>query len=163
MIWLLPHPLPTSPVINMSLFLTLRVCRFLTGGGGGGLVGWGGTKLYEREEAWSSINHLILSGMEQWSGETSSGGLPNRWSAPRVREGGVGSVKALQHVVEVDLVPVTEHEDGHVTTLRDLAKQLLLQHAVYCQIKEESSHGSRKKFRENFPWMDRVTRYTYIF
>jgi hypothetical protein len=39
-------------------------------------------------------------------------------------------------VVEVDLVPITEHEDGHVTALRDLAQQLLLQHAVYCQLKE---------------------------
>ncbi len=30
-------------------------------------------------------------------------------------------------MVEVDLVTVTEHEDGHVTALRDLAQQLLLQ------------------------------------
>jgi hypothetical protein len=53
-------------------------------------------------------------------------------------------------VVEVDLVPVPEHEDGHVTALRDLAQQLLLQHAVYSQLKKESSYGSRKKFHEHF-------------
>jgi hypothetical protein len=54
-------------------------------------------------------------------------------------------------VVEVDLVAVTEHEDGHVTALRDLAQQLLLQHAVYSQLKEESSYRSWKKFHKNFP------------
>jgi hypothetical protein len=49
-------------------------------------------------------------------------------------------------VVEVDLVAVTEHEDGHVTALRDLAQQLLLQHAAYCQLKEDSTNRSKKKF-----------------
>jgi hypothetical protein len=38
MIWVLPHPLPLSPVSKLSLFLSLPVCRMsslLTGEGGG--------------------------------------------------------------------------------------------------------------------------------
>ncbi len=37
MIWLLPHPLPSTPVSKLSVFLCLPVCRWssFTGGGGG--------------------------------------------------------------------------------------------------------------------------------
>ncbi len=95
-----------------------------------------------------------------WSGETSGGGLPNRWPAPRVREGGVGSVGALQHVVEVDLVPVTEHEDGHVTALRDLAQQLLLQHVVLLSGKGRAVTRKQEEISRKFPW-NSVTRWVF--
>ncbi len=61
MIWpLTPPPLP--PVSELSLFLSLPVCRrssLLTEERGEG--GGGGAKSYASEEALSSINHLILS------------------------------------------------------------------------------------------------------
>ncbi len=79
---------PPPPVSNLSFFLSLPVCRWSSlltgedggGGGGGGFVGGGGgvgggaggggggggggrgTKSYDREKAWPSIDHSILSG-----------------------------------------------------------------------------------------------------
>ncbi len=52
---------PPSPSSKLSLFLSLPLFRrssILTGEGGGG--GWG-AKLYDCENAWSSLNHSILS------------------------------------------------------------------------------------------------------
>ncbi len=54
MIWLLPHPLPPSPVSKMFLFVSLPDGRV------GGRK-WGGVKSYDHENARSSINHSILS------------------------------------------------------------------------------------------------------
>ena len=57
-----PTSLPPSPVRNLSLFLSLLMCRrwsLLTGGGG---RSEGGAKSYDREKAWSSIYYPILSG-----------------------------------------------------------------------------------------------------
>ncbi len=47
-------PLPTSPVSKVSLFLDLPVRS---------RVGGMGAKSYDREKAWSSTNHSILSGV----------------------------------------------------------------------------------------------------
>jgi hypothetical protein len=52
-----PPPLP-SPVSNSSLFLSLREVE-LTGGRGG--RGGRGPESDDREKAWPSINHSILS------------------------------------------------------------------------------------------------------
>jgi hypothetical protein len=60
MIRLLAHPLPPSPVIKLSLFLSFTV--ELTDRIGRGKWGGRGDTLYNREKAWSSINHSILSG-----------------------------------------------------------------------------------------------------
>jgi hypothetical protein len=60
MIWLLSYPLPPTPMIKLSLFLSLPVfCRssLLAGRGGGGV----GIKSFDSEKAWSSINYSILS------------------------------------------------------------------------------------------------------
>jgi hypothetical protein len=60
MIRLIAHPLPPSPVSNMSLFLGLSVCRrssLLTGEGGGGGQG---AKSYDREETGPSISFNTL-------------------------------------------------------------------------------------------------------
>ncbi len=60
MIWLLPRPLPPSPVNKLSLFLSLPVCcrsSLLTGERG---RVWGRAKSYNGEKASSSINHSIL-------------------------------------------------------------------------------------------------------
>ncbi len=59
-----PSPFSPFPVSNLSLFLSLPVCHrssLLTGNGG---KGWGlgrGAKSYDRNTAWPSINHAILS------------------------------------------------------------------------------------------------------
>jgi hypothetical protein len=63
MIWLLPHPLPPNPVCKLDRRQTGRPRRkrdnMVTGEvGGGGSVG---AKLYNGEQAWSSINYTILS------------------------------------------------------------------------------------------------------
>jgi hypothetical protein len=61
MIRLLAHPLPPSPLIKLSLFLSLPVCHLpveLTDGG----EGVGESQIIDREEAWPSINRAILSG-----------------------------------------------------------------------------------------------------
>ncbi len=58
-----PIFLPPFPVRKLSLFLSLPVCHrwsLLSEEAGGG--GEGGAKSYDREKAWSSINHPILSG-----------------------------------------------------------------------------------------------------
>ncbi len=62
MIRLLAQPPPPSPVTNLSLFISLPVCRrssLLTGeaGRGGGL----GAKAYDRKKAWTSIKHSTRS------------------------------------------------------------------------------------------------------
>jgi hypothetical protein len=61
-VWLAPRPpFPHSPVSKLSLFFCLLVCRCpssLTREVG---RDWGGAKSYDREKAWSSINHWILS------------------------------------------------------------------------------------------------------
>jgi hypothetical protein len=54
------RPVPPSPVIKLSLFLSLPLCRrpsLLTGEGGSG------ARSYDRKKAWASINRLILSGL----------------------------------------------------------------------------------------------------
>ncbi len=53
-------PCPPSPVIKLSLFLSLPLCRppsLLTGGRGIG------ARSYDRKKAWASINRSILSGL----------------------------------------------------------------------------------------------------
>jgi hypothetical protein len=53
---------PSSPVSNLSLFHNFPVCRrssLLSGEVGGG---GGGAKSSDREKAWPSINHSMLSG-----------------------------------------------------------------------------------------------------
>jgi hypothetical protein len=59
-----PHPSPSlSPVSNMSLFLSLPVCRWSSLlRGGGGSVGRGSNN---RKKAWPSVNHSILSGKRE--------------------------------------------------------------------------------------------------
>jgi hypothetical protein len=60
-----PPPSPASPVLKLSLFLSLPVCHrsnLLTGKRGRGM-GWGGAKFYDSEKAWSSTDHSILSGL----------------------------------------------------------------------------------------------------
>ncbi len=61
-VWFSSSPTPSpSPVSNLSLFLSLPVCRrwsWLTERGGGRR---GGAKSCDREKAWPSINHSILS------------------------------------------------------------------------------------------------------
>ncbi len=58
---LLAHPLLPSLVSKLSLFLSLPVCRQVEiadwGRGGGGR----GAQFYDREKAWPSINHSMLS------------------------------------------------------------------------------------------------------
>ncbi len=57
-VWIGFSPFPLFPVSQLSLFLDLPVCsqsNLLTGGGGRG------AKSYDREKAWSSTNHSILS------------------------------------------------------------------------------------------------------
>jgi hypothetical protein len=57
MIRLHARPLPTLPVIKLSILLSLPVCRLsslLTGEGKGG--GGRGAESYHREKAWASIN-----------------------------------------------------------------------------------------------------------
>ena len=56
-----PHPSPLSPVSKLSLFLSLPVCSRSSLLTGEGERGQGGAKSYRGEEAWSSINHSILS------------------------------------------------------------------------------------------------------
>jgi hypothetical protein len=57
-----PPPIPPSPVIKLSLFLSFPLCRrsSLLRGKGGWVCGWGGreAKSYDSEKALSSINHL---------------------------------------------------------------------------------------------------------
>ncbi len=90
MIKLLANPLPPSLVSQLSLFLSLPVCRLSslqTGEGGGG--GWG-TKSYDREKAWPSINQIIPYSLErallaEWPIEGRSWKLtenPTRRAAP---------------------------------------------------------------------------------
>jgi hypothetical protein len=60
--WFLPHPLfPLSCQQVVFFFLGRPVCRrsslLITDGRRGG----GGTKSYDNEKAWSSINHSMLS------------------------------------------------------------------------------------------------------
>jgi hypothetical protein len=55
MIRLLAHPLPPSPVIKLSLFLSFTV--ELSDRVGRGEWGGRGATLYNREKAWPSINH----------------------------------------------------------------------------------------------------------
>jgi hypothetical protein len=50
-----PPPPPPSPIRELSLFLNLPVCRRVN------LTDGGEAKLNDREKAWSSINHSILS------------------------------------------------------------------------------------------------------
>ncbi len=54
-----PPALHPSPAINLSLFLSLPVCRRSVGEMWEG-VGGRGAKYQHREIAWPSINHLIL-------------------------------------------------------------------------------------------------------
>ncbi len=57
-----PPPPPPSPVIKLSLFLSLPVCRRSSlQTGKGGRRGWRGAKLHDDEKAWSSIKYSILS------------------------------------------------------------------------------------------------------
>ena len=56
----LAHPLPTSSGSKLSLFLRLLVCCRLPVELAYGRWGEGGTKLYDRENPWPSINHSIL-------------------------------------------------------------------------------------------------------
>jgi hypothetical protein len=63
MIWLAPPPTPFH-VSKLSLFLRLPVCRrssLLTEEGMRG-----GAKSYDGEKAWSFINHLILSDVNDY-------------------------------------------------------------------------------------------------
>jgi hypothetical protein len=61
MIWLLSHLLfPPSSVSNLSLVLSLPVCRRSTDGRGGRGRGWEVAKSHDCEEPWSSINHSIF-------------------------------------------------------------------------------------------------------
>ncbi len=58
MIRLHAHPLPPSPSVSkLPIFLSLPVCRRSRVGGEGGL----GSNSYDREKAWPSVNHSILS------------------------------------------------------------------------------------------------------
>ncbi len=60
MIWLLAHPLPPSPVSKLDSWPAMhteRNCWRMREG-----VGEGGAELYDSKNAWSSINHAILSG-----------------------------------------------------------------------------------------------------
>jgi hypothetical protein len=64
MIRLPAHPLPPSPPSKLPLFLSLPECRrssLLTGEVGE--VVRRGAKSYDREKAWPSINHSILSAL----------------------------------------------------------------------------------------------------
>ncbi len=67
MIRVLAHPPPPPPPVSkLSLFLSLLVyrrSRFLTGEEEGS--GGRGAKSYDREKAWSSINHSLLSAVQQ--------------------------------------------------------------------------------------------------
>jgi hypothetical protein len=66
MIRLLAHPLTPPPVSQLSLFLSLPVCRrssLLTGGGGGG-KGVATSQILPGEEARPSTNHSILSDVQ---------------------------------------------------------------------------------------------------
>ncbi len=58
--WVLPHLLP-PPFSKLSLFLSLHVSIGEITDRKGGREG-GGANSYDREKAWSSINHSILSG-----------------------------------------------------------------------------------------------------
>ncbi len=51
---LAPHHLPSATCLSFSVFLS----SLLTGEGGGG---GRGAKSYDREKAWPSINHSVLS------------------------------------------------------------------------------------------------------
>ena len=60
MIWLLPHPHSHQQVVSLSRSSCVSPVELLTGYGGRG--GGGEAKSNDREKAWSSINHSILSG-----------------------------------------------------------------------------------------------------
>jgi hypothetical protein len=55
-IWLLPHPLPPSPVTRSKAEKERQLADRRWGGGVGG-----GARSYVGEKSWSSINHSILS------------------------------------------------------------------------------------------------------
>jgi hypothetical protein len=57
MIWLLPYPLPPSPVSKLGTGWLRKRDNLLTGEGGKG----GGKKSYDGEKAWSSMNRSVLS------------------------------------------------------------------------------------------------------
>jgi hypothetical protein len=52
----LPLPLPSASCLSFSFFLCVAGRAYWRGGGG--------TKSYDSEEAWSSINHSVLSGWQ---------------------------------------------------------------------------------------------------
>ncbi len=58
MIRLLAHPLPPSPISNLSLFLSLPVCRRSSDRERGG---GRGAKSYDSEKAWPSVNPSLRS------------------------------------------------------------------------------------------------------
>jgi hypothetical protein len=68
LIWLLAFPPPLSRQQDVSLSQSsLPMCRrssLLTGEGG---RGWGEAKSYERDKAWPSIDHSILSDLSIFS------------------------------------------------------------------------------------------------
>jgi hypothetical protein len=61
-IWLLGHPSPPINKFNRRHTGRLRKRTNFTRKRGEG--GWRGAKSYDREEAWPSINHSILSGLK---------------------------------------------------------------------------------------------------
>ncbi len=60
-----PFPLSHQLVISLSQSSCVSPVELIDGGGGGG-GGGRGTKSYDREKAWPSIIHTILSGMKRW-------------------------------------------------------------------------------------------------
>ncbi len=122
-----PSSPPTSPFHKLSLFLSIFVCHrlsLLTGEWGEGSTR--GTKSYDREKSWPSLNHSILSGVTWHSLCTSKG--PAGWWRFRPLDRGQGQLRA--------------------------GGEVFLQGGHYCKLKENSACRNQQStitFRYNIP------------